>query len=1182
MGASTEELLKRLQQSHLLAPDSLSLVEEMAKKSARGKDLAIQLVKREFVTRWQAEQLLLGRTTFQLGNYVLQSKIGGGATGSVYQATDVRSGRRRAIKVLAPQLSNDREYIRRFRREVGILQKLDHPAIVRCIAAERIHDTEFLVMELVPGRDLESWIRSKGTLSPMIAAKLIEKAAGALFHLHDHGLIHRDIKPSNLIVWTDRKTKSLRLKLVDFGLARHAADDQANLTTDNTVLGSLDFMAPEQFENASTVDIRADIFSLGATLYNALTGQTLTRGTSVAEKIAERLSPNPHSIRNACPSCPKRLARVVDRCLDRDPASRFSSPQELIDALQQARTTEDDSSADLSHPASSQEQEFIPAAKTTQHVELTDDSENDLVDFLSALTTQTLTTDQTVALDLERPNETANRTTHFPWWIALVTAISSVICTLVALWVGQARLSISWPAAEQTLGSSLRVGELEVPLSATGEMSVRLPAGAYEIQFTRPGFTTINKSVSVFWGTSTETAPDWVPEQKLATRRSLQQFVSKWEQLRSARADDPRIRKLRGQVARLLAQSAADVEVRKLAQQLAAAIPSELEPRLLDQSTSAIDTRKHTLWTLFSSSHHHSGTVTGLTFSPNGKMLATAGLDGDVIVWNCEDGELEHRLQTTNNTSTATPTAIEFSPDSTRLAIGYSNGRIEVRSLRSGTVDEPLLQRGPAITSLCYSPKRGLLAVGSANRKTQIFDTRRRVIIKEIDLSHQVRGLAWTATGDRFACADVNGQTIVWGQQTGKLRTVGKGPPAGSLYFVDRDTLVMLGANGRRAEWNLAVQPTEPKISNGTFVLAAATDGSWQIERRGPFPQIQIEIPTIKFRKKLEQLPVVASYLPDRKQIAVGYDDGAIEVYETDSGQRVFGAPSPGDHWSTIAISNDGSMMSVGTKSGRVIILDAFTRRVLTKRNPTAATKLARADFVHHADRVRLLSFCYDDQVVVAYDDSSLVVTQVNDVNSHQSFAATRPVCCSARGKWVVFRRQNQLVIYNVADKSEQTVDLEGESCLAAISADGQRLAILVAASLKLVELSTGKLSSHAIERISNPVALTWVSHDTLFVTGSPKNSLVSTKSFFVSDVIQPAANGSRKFVDAGNRTVSFNDSRLVAINAKGISTPISPVISSEKTPISDFAVSPNGRTALIVEANGTVKAIELDQEPGD
>ncbi|MCS7306279.1 MAG: protein kinase [Thermoguttaceae bacterium] len=293
--------------------------------------LADQLVQAGLLTRWQSEKLLEGRHRgFFLDKYKLLDHLGSGGMSSVYLAEHVLMNRRVAIKVLPKERVNDSSYLARFRREAQAAAALDHPNIVRAYDIGNEGNIHFLVMEYVEGQDLQSMVRQKGPLDPLTAAEYIRQAALGLHHAHQAGLIHRDVKPANLLV-----DKNGTVKLLDLGLARFTGEEQASLTLayDENVLGTADYLAPEQAINSHGVDARADIYSLGCTLYYLLTGHPpFAEGTLPQRLMAHQKQPPP-SIKKERPDVPDDLIRICMRMMAKKPAARYQSMAEVADVL---------------------------------------------------------------------------------------------------------------------------------------------------------------------------------------------------------------------------------------------------------------------------------------------------------------------------------------------------------------------------------------------------------------------------------------------------------------------------------------------------------------------------------------------------------------------------------------------------------------------------------------------------------------------------------------------------------------------------------------------------------------------------------------------------------------------------------------------------------------------------------
>jgi tRNA A-37 threonylcarbamoyl transferase component Bud32 len=265
--------------------------------------------------------------------YHLIRPLGSGGMGTVWLAEHKVMGRRVALKVIRPEYLTRPGAAERFRREARAAARLHHPNIVAAHDAEQAGATHFLVMEYVEGVSLAEYLVNNGPLPVIEACRLARDAALGLQHAQAHGLVHRDIKPHNLILAPDGT-----LKILDFGLAALAAGaDSASatgLTGANVVLGTPDYIAPEQAEDAHSADIRADIYSLGCTLYHMLAGRVPFPAESALRKLDAHRTRTPTPLAMFRPDVPPGLAAVLAKMMAKDPAARYQTPAEVAAALE--------------------------------------------------------------------------------------------------------------------------------------------------------------------------------------------------------------------------------------------------------------------------------------------------------------------------------------------------------------------------------------------------------------------------------------------------------------------------------------------------------------------------------------------------------------------------------------------------------------------------------------------------------------------------------------------------------------------------------------------------------------------------------------------------------------------------------------------------------------------------------
>ena len=263
--------------------------------------------------------------------YRVLSLLGAGGMGQVFRVEDATSGQALALKVLRPLDADDIDRVRRFQREIQILTRIRHPAVLHILDWGDSAAGLYFVTELVDGEDLKVALRRRGAWPAAEAAALGATLAEALAAAHAQGVVHRDVKPNNVMIARDGS-----VRLLDFGLARGAGIDLATLTRTGTILGTPGYMSPEQFD-AHGVDERSDLYSLGVVLFEVLTGRLpFTGQTPIAVALAHKTEtpPLPRALR---PGIPAWLERVVLRCLEKDPARRFASASELAAELRRAR-----------------------------------------------------------------------------------------------------------------------------------------------------------------------------------------------------------------------------------------------------------------------------------------------------------------------------------------------------------------------------------------------------------------------------------------------------------------------------------------------------------------------------------------------------------------------------------------------------------------------------------------------------------------------------------------------------------------------------------------------------------------------------------------------------------------------------------------------------------------------------
>ncbi|MCI0379355.1 MAG: serine/threonine-protein kinase [Gemmataceae bacterium] len=306
--------------------------DELLRASVTADAVALgnELARRGWLTHYQIHELLQGRgAELLLGQYCLLEPLGGGGMGQVYKAWHRLMGRVVALKVIRSDLLSRPEAVQRFQREIKLAAKLNHPHIVTAHDAEKFGERHCLVMEYCEGKTLAELVRQTGALPVGQACAYVQQAALGLQHAHERDLIHRDIKPENLLL-----SRGV-VKILDFGLARLRVpigpDDK--LTRLGTVMGTPDFMAPEQARDLQTADARSDLYSLGCTFYFLLTGRVPFLGGTAAEKMLRQQVEEPPPLARFRGDVPVEVRHIVSRLMAKEPQQRYQTAGELAAVL---------------------------------------------------------------------------------------------------------------------------------------------------------------------------------------------------------------------------------------------------------------------------------------------------------------------------------------------------------------------------------------------------------------------------------------------------------------------------------------------------------------------------------------------------------------------------------------------------------------------------------------------------------------------------------------------------------------------------------------------------------------------------------------------------------------------------------------------------------------------------------
>ena len=527
--------LRQVRQSNLLSESQWELLQQSVSDAplrTPGQVVGF-LTSQGAVTEWQGEMLLAGRRHFTLGKYRLEGLLGTGAVGTVFLARQAGLERQVALKVLAPEVVRDKDLVARFQRETQSLAALNGPHLVTAFDAESQGDLHYLVMEYLPGEDLGKVLRRRQRLPLPLACECIRQALLGLQTAADAQLVHRDLKPGNLLLSRSPETGGPVVRILDFGLAKFRAELARTrpksrdvslvgdeLTQHGVLLGTPDYMSPEQARETLAADIRSDLYSLGCTLYRLLTGEVPFPGEGTRAEIVRRVAGREREIIGQRAEIPDPLKPVLARFLAVDPRERYSNPREAARALEPFCTG-----------ARLDEEQFSPTSPVHQLAPpLMTETTWQLEEFFRQL-------DTTAETDLRG----ISASTTFGTWCrsllrrrALWGAIALLSLGLAGLWLGRPSLTVVLPEDGSLQGEVQQEESRWQPsrllVSGGGVWRVSPRAGVVQIRLSREGFEPIQAELEVGWFQSSEFRPEWQPTAAAVRRAEVDRIVAKLAQ----------------------------------------------------------------------------------------------------------------------------------------------------------------------------------------------------------------------------------------------------------------------------------------------------------------------------------------------------------------------------------------------------------------------------------------------------------------------------------------------------------------------------------------------------------------------------------------------------------------------------------------------------------------------------
>jgi WD40 repeat protein/serine/threonine protein kinase len=978
-GVTLEAFQELLRTGNLLSTDDLEQVlrDVAAAEFHEAKDFARWLVERQCITRWQAQRMLAGNNRFSLGKYVLLERLGAGGMGTVFKAREQKGlGRVVALKVMSDALLGDEQAVARFHREIRSAAALVHPNIVATFDADSVGGKHFLVMEYVDGENLQALAKRRGKLPMAEACEYVRQAALGLAHAHEQGMIHRDIKPANLLVACPQASKgglegvelltpeSLTapvVKILDFGLARLANETHGDtaLTQTGQIMGTPDYIAPEQARDTKAADIRSDIYSLGCTLFRLLAGEVPFRGKSAMEKLMARALEEAPRVGSLRPDLPVELDECVARMMARDPAARFQTPTEVAAAM--ACFVAGGMPAVPVPPAHGETFASVydfAGGKWLAEADSAGGSDSELEQFLAGLVARVEedsglpeATDDTARggkgsaasgatlvdaphpfpatepRDARRKAASSHRLTTKGRRPFVAMAIFPALLLLVgALWLwqrsGTTWIEIHWPESERK-GATLEIDGREPLLS--GRLVFSGPPGRRTLHIARKGYEPIDEEWVLARGETMSFRPEWKLTPVSVRRREFAPLKADIEKLGApfssslARQLEPEEVALRAKCSDFIHRWLGTSE----AMQLASGIRSlpgpvdglrrnQIAPYELRLSGGGdVSAAPAALVAVVGDSRlKHATSVHSVAFSPHDDWLAAGDAAGLVKIWNPTTGEEIRSIRAHGNAVIA----VAFSPDGKLLLTASVDGTARLWDAQSFEQIFVLTGHTEQIRAAAYSPRGDLVATGGLDRTIRIWSTADGSLVRKIDdFDGTVASLAFSPDGEALA--------------------VGCHEPFTAFVLNVADGTRRLTLKGHeQAVFSVAWSPDGSKVATGcidvTTRLFDATIGK--------------EIRSTRTRQ--DQGIEAVAFSADGRTVSSASGDGTVDIRSVETGLHEETRVCHRAHILAVAFSHDGRKMATSATDQSVKVWDAKTGAESPRIPPGARFVAASAD----------------------------------------------------------------------------------------------------------------------------------------------------------------------------------------------------------------------------------------------
>ncbi|HEY1859855.1 MAG TPA: protein kinase [Gemmataceae bacterium] len=939
--------------NQLLEPaQTRELTRTLQTRFTEPKALARELLKRGWLTAYQLDKLFKGRVReLLLGGYIIEERLGEGGMAKVYKARHRLLNRRVALKVIRKDRLADPDAVQRFYREVQAAAQLSHPNIVLAYDADNAGDSYFFAMEYVDGVDLSRLVKEAGPLPVAVACDYIQQAALGLQHAFEQGMVHRDIKPSNLLVMQPGKRKLKNaggsspegadgnraiVKILDMGLVRvekslTGKDEPAEaLTQAKDVLGTPDFIAPEQARDARAADIRSDLYSLGGTFYFLLTGQVPFPGNVAMEKLIKHWLEEPQAVTELRPEVPAEVDAIVRKLMAKRPEDRYQSPAELaLDLAAFGRQV------DMPPQAEERSEEAIALESSAP---LSAEIETSVI-----LRSQMDTTTSVRRLQ-RQDNERRRRMAIYLGAGVLLALLSAVL----GIW-GIRQLSRTGRATPQPpvverpeeAFESLRalVGDPHADVDATRRQLLTFRAANAGTPLAREAVGLLRRLPTPWDGLLNKDIPaakraPWQPTE-LAAILGEQRL---WQVgpvnavglsgdgafVLSAGADGVLYKRDTDAGRTLFAQRAHTGPITALAVNKEGTIAA----------SGGVDGTV-ILWDLVNGVASgpikaHGNAVWCLAFSHDGKTLASGGEDKTAKLWNVSDRSEQAIIPD----YTGPVKAVAFSNDDLKLASSGPADVVRLWDVMTKTASPPLPDGALTANALAFAPDAGTLAIGVTTGNVKLWDIVQNSEVATL-LLPGVAQLAYAADGKTLATMQGDGAVKLWDTATNKERATLLASPRGRVLAVafsgDGRTLAAGDDQGEVRVYDPAgagkerIGPLTPGATAeflalspaGRPAIASSSDfrcKAFEPAREEPFLPTPIG------------LIHAAAFTPDGQSLLLGGDNAMVRICDVAGGREWIGLGLHGANVANggsiqcVAVAPDGTTAASGSRDGMVYL----------------------------------------------------------------------------------------------------------------------------------------------------------------------------------------------------------------------------------------------------------------------